>query len=280
MRTIWKGAIHFGLVTIPVRLHSAVDEKSVKFNQLHAIDGGRIQYRRVCSVDGEEVPYSEIVKGYEYQPDRYVVLTDEELEAVAVPSSHTIEIERFVEADEIDPIYFQRSYYLVPEGTGTRGYALLREAMADRGKVAVCKVTFYDKEHLATLRLRDHALVLETMYWPDEIRPAAFERLDAQADVRPQEVRMARNLIESLTEPFDPEEFHDESRAAIEDLMQRKAQGEEITRVKAPKHTETMDLIDALHASVEAARANRETELGRARARRRKKAARGSAAHR
>jgi DNA end-binding protein Ku len=267
MRTIWKGAIHFGLVMIPVKMHSATDEKSLKFNQLHAIDGGRIHYRRVCSIDGEEVPYNEIVKGYEYQRDRYVVLTEEDLEAIAVPSSHTIEIERFVESDEIDPIYFQRSYYLVPEGTGTRGYALLREAMSNQGKVAVCKVTFYDKEHLATLRPWDNALVLETMYWPDEIRPAAFERLDAQVDVQPQEVRMARNLIESLTEPFNPEEFQDESRAAIEDLMQRKAQGQEITRVEAPKLAEAVDLMDALYASVQAAKASRE-----ARSRRRKKA--------
>jgi DNA end-binding protein Ku len=270
MRTIWRGAIHFGLVTIPVKMHSATDEKSPKFHQLHATDGGRIQHRRVCSIDGEEVPYSEIAKGYEYQPDRYVVLTDEDLEAIAVPSSHTIEIERFVDSAEIDPIYFQRSYYLVPEATGTRGYALLREAMGDQGKVAVCKVTFYDKEHLATLRLWDDALVLETMYWPDEIRPAAFERLDTQVDVRPQEVRMARNLIESLTEPFDPEEFQDESRAVIEALMQRKAQGQEITRVEAPEPAQAVDLMDALHASVQAAKASREL-----RARRRRKRARG-----
>jgi DNA end-binding protein Ku len=272
MRTMWRGAINFGLVTIPVKMHSATDQKSLQFNQLHAIDGGRIHYRRVCSVDGQEVPYSEVVKGYEYQRDRYVMLTDEDLQAIAPPSSQAIEIERFVEPDEIDPIYFQQSYYLVPEATGARGYALLREAMGDQGKVAVCKVTFYDKEHLATLRLRDNALVLETMYWPDEIRPAAFERLDAQVDVRPQELRMARNLIESLTEPFSPEEFQDETRAAIEDLIQRKAQGQEITRVEAPEPAETVDLMEALHASVKAAKASREAEPGQARFRRRKAA--------
>jgi DNA end-binding protein Ku len=273
MRTMWKGAISFGLVTIPVKMFSATDEKTVRFNQLHGTDGGRIRYRRTCSADGEEVPYNEIVKGYEYEKDRYVILTDEDLEAIALPSSRAIEIQRFVESEEIDPIYFQRSYYLVPETTGVKAYALLREAMADQSKVAVCKVTFRDREHLATLRRRDNALVLETMYWPDEIRSAEFEELDSEVDVRPQEVKMARSLIESLTEPFNPDEFKDEYRAAIENLIQRKIQGQEITHVETPEPAKVVDLMEALRASVEAAKAGREEAPKEAAQRRRKKVA-------
>jgi DNA end-binding protein Ku len=273
MRTMWKGAISFGLVTIPVKMFSATDEKTVRFNQLHGTDGGRIRYRRTCSVDGEEVPYNEIVKGYEYEKDRYVILTDEDFEAIALPSSRAIEIQRFVESEEIDPIYFQRSYYLVPETTGVKAYALLREAMGDQSKVAVCKVTFRDREHLATLRRRDNALVLETMYWPDEIRSAEFEELDSEVDVRPQEVKMARSLIESLTEPFSPEEFKDEYRTAVEDLIQRKIQGQEITHVEAPEPAKVVDLMEALRASVEAAKAGREEAPKETAQRRRRKVA-------
>ncbi len=179
MRTIWKGAISFGLVTIPIRVFGATEEKTLRFHQLHATDGGRIRYKRVCSTDGEEIDYGEIVKGYEYEKDHYVTLSDEELDALPVPTARSIEIERFVDADQIDPIYFQKSYYLVPEPTGLKAYQLLREAMADDRKVALAKVAFRDREHLATLRLRDNVFVLETMFWPDEIRPPAFEELDA-----------------------------------------------------------------------------------------------------
>jgi DNA end-binding protein Ku len=209
MKTIWKGAISFGLVTIPVRVYGATEEKSLRFHQLHAPDGGRIRYKRACSIDGEEVDWSEIVKGYEYEKDHYVTLTDEELASLPVTSAKAIEIERFVDADQIDPIFFQKSYYVVPEATGLKAYQLLREAMADDDKVAVAKVAFREKEHLATLRLRDNVFVLETMYWPDEIRAADFDVLDEQAQVRPQEVRMARSLIESLSSDFEPEEFRD-----------------------------------------------------------------------
>src|SRR6266498_4111902 len=173
MKTIWKGAISFGLVTIPVRVYGATEEKSFRF-------------QRVCSVDGEEVEYSEIVKGYEYEKDHYVTLTEEELDSLPVASAKAIEIERFVDADQIDPIFFQKSYYLVPEPTGLKAYQLLREAMVDDGKIALAKVAFRDKEHLATLRLRDNVFVLETMFWPDEIRTPSFEVLDEEVQVRPQ----------------------------------------------------------------------------------------------
>ncbi len=258
MRTIWKGAISFGLVTIPVKVYGATQEKGLKFHQLHAADGGRIRYKRVCSVDGDEVDFADIVKGYEYEKDHYVLLTDEELDAPPVPTARAIEIERFVAADEIDPIYFQRSYYLVPEPAGSKAYQLLREAMVDDDKVALAKVAFRDKEHLATLRLRDKVFVLETMFWPDEIRPPTFDELDAPVEVRPQEVRMARSLIESLSDEFDPEEFRDEYRAALEELVARKVQGEEVTYAESEEPSKVVDLMEALRASVEAAKAGKQ----------------------
>ena len=273
MRTIWKGAISFGLVTIPVKVYGATEEKSLRFHQLHAADGGRIRYKRVCSVDGEEVEYAEIVKGYEYEKDHYVTLTDEELDSLPVKTARAIEIERFVEADQIDPIYFQKSYYLVPEGTGLKAYHLLREAMADDGKVALAKVAFRDREHLATVRLRDNVLVLETMFWPDEIRTPAFDELDQEVELRPQEIRMARSLIDSLTDAFQPEEFHDEYRAALEELVQKKVQGEEITYTEEAEPSKVVDLMEALKASVEAAKAGKPAAERKTTARRRKKAA-------
>jgi DNA end-binding protein Ku len=254
MRTMWKGAISFGLVTIPVRMYGATEEKTLRFHQLHGPDGGRIRYKRVCALDGEEVEYRDIVKGYEYEKDHYVTLTQEELDAVPVASSRSIEIEQFVEADEIDPIYFQRSYYLAPEPTGLKAYQLLREAMSDQDKVAIAKIAFRDKEHLATLRLRDKVLVLETMYWPDEIRAPEFEELDGETQVRPQEVKMAQSLIDGLTDSFRPEDYQDSYRAALEELVEAKVQGQEITQVEAPEPSKVVDLMEALRASVEAAK--------------------------
>jgi DNA end-binding protein Ku len=274
VKTIWKGAISFGLVTIPVRVYGATEAKSLRFHQLHAPDGGRVRYKRVCSVDGEEIEYGEIVKGYEYEKDHYVTLTDEELDSLPVRTAKAIEIERFVDAHEIDPIYFQKAYYLVPEGTGVKAYHLLREAMADDGKVALAKVAFRDKEHLATLRLRDNVFVLETMFWPDEIRTPSFEVLDESVELRPQEIRMARSLIDSLTDAFEPEEFTDEYRAALEELVQKKVQGEEITYAEEAEPSKVVDLMDALRASVEAAKAGKPApERKTTGSRRRKKAA-------
>jgi DNA end-binding protein Ku len=257
MKTIWKGAISFGLVTIPVRVYGATEEKSLRFHQLHAPDGGRVRYKRVCSIDGEEVDWSEIVKGYEYEKDHYVTLTDEELASLPVTTAKAIEIERFVDADQIDPIFFQKSYFVVPEATGLKAYQLLREAMVDDDKVAVAKVAFREKEHLATLRLRGNVFVLETMYWPDELRAADFDVLDEQVQVRPQEVRMARSLIESLSADFEPEEFQDTYRAALEELVAKKVQGQEITYSEEAEPSKVVDLMEALRASVEAAKADK-----------------------
>src|ERR671934_405986 len=193
-RTMWRGAISFGLVSIPIRVYPATEEKTLRFNQLHDKDHGRIKYQRVCAKCGEEVSYENIVRGYEYEKDKYVVLTDEELESVPVESSRAIDILQFVDLADIDPIYFQKSYYLVPEETGIKAYTLLRRAMEEDGRVAIAKVAFRDKEHLAALRFKDNIFVLETMFWPDEIRPADFDGLDKEIQVRPQEVQMAKSL--------------------------------------------------------------------------------------
>jgi DNA end-binding protein Ku len=263
-RTMWKGAISFGLVSIPVRLYPATEEKTLRFNQLHDKDHGRIKYQRVCSICGEEVAYEHIVKGYEYEKGKYVVLEDEDFEAVPVQSSRAIDIVQFVALEEIDPIYFQKSYYLVPEETGIKPYNLLREAMSEDGRVAVAKVAIREKEHLATLRFKDNVFLLETMYWPDEIRAADFEEFDKEVEVRPQEVQMARSLIENLTEEFRPEAFTDEYREALLGVVEKKVAGEEIEAVPEPEATRVVDLMDALKASVDATKKKAEAPKKRA----------------
>jgi DNA end-binding protein Ku len=251
---MWKGAISFGLVTIPVAVFPATEEKSLRFNQLHDEDMGRVRYKRVCEKDGEEVSFDHIVKGYEYEKDRYVVLTDEDLDKVPVESGRAIDIQQFVDLDEIDPVLFKKSYYLVPDETGAKAYALLRRALTEENKVGVAKVSFRDKEHLAALRFKDDVFVLETMYWPDEIRAADFETIDTGQKVRPQEVEMAKTLIENLTEPWNPEAFKDEYREALLEIVEKKIAGEEIEVVPEATPSKVVDLMEALKASVEAAK--------------------------
>jgi len=251
---MWKGAISFGLVSIPIRVFPATEEKTLRFNQLHDEDGGRIKYQRVCSVCGKEVPFEHIVKGYEYEKDRYVMLSDEDFDAVPVESSRAIDIVQFVDLAEIDPIYYKKTYYLVPDETGVKAYTLLREAMSDSSKVGIAKVSFRDKEHLAALRFKDEVFVLETMYWPDEIREAEFEELQKPVKLRPQEVQMAQALIENLTEDWEPEQFTDEYRAALMDIVEKKAAGEEIVVAEPEEEAKVVDLMEALKASVQAAK--------------------------
>lgn len=251
MRAIWKGAISFGLVTIPIRLHSALEEKSFKFNQLHEKDMGRIKLKRFCSIEQVEVPYDEIVKGFEYEKDHYVTLTDDELDA-GLGNVRTIDIIKFVPLEQIDPIYFQKSYYLAPDGVGTKAYKLLSKALADDERVAIAKVAFREKEHLATLRVVDGVFVLETMYWPDEIRRAEFEELEEEVEVRDAEMAMAKSLIDNMTGDFDPSEFVDHYREKVEAIVQQKIDGKEITIVEEESTGKVLDLIEALKASVAA----------------------------
>ena len=253
-RAMWKGAISFGLVTIPVAVYPATEEKTLRFNQLHDDDGGRIRYKRVCEKDGEEVTFEHIVKGYEVEKDRYVVLTDEDFDAVPVASSRAIDIQQFVDIDEIDPMLFKKSYYLVPEETGAKAYALLREAMKEDDRVGIAKVSFRDREHIAALRFKEDAFVLETMFWPDEIREADFGGVDVSADVRDQELTMARQLIDSLTSEWAPEQFHDAYRDALVQIVEAKLNGQEIEVVEPEPAAKVVDLMEALKASVAAAK--------------------------
>jgi DNA end-binding protein Ku len=252
MKTIWRGAISFGLVSIPVRVFTATEEKTLRFNQLHEKDHGRIRYRRVCVKEDVEVPFEEIVRGYEYEKDRYVLITDEDLESVPVESSRAIDIQQFVDVSEIDPMYFKKSYYLGPEETGAKAYHLLREALREGQKVGIAKVTFRDKEHLAAIRLSGDVLVLDTMFWPDEIREAAIEGIDKDVSVRDQEVQMAQSLIENLTDEWDPQRYQDEYRQALMEIVEKKVAGEEIEIVEPAEPAKVTDLMEALKQSVEA----------------------------
>jgi DNA end-binding protein Ku len=252
MKTMWRGAISFGLVSIPVRVYTATEEKTLRFNQLHEKDHGRIKYQRVCSKDGEEVPYDEIVKGYEYEKDRYVILTDDDFEAVPVESTRTIDIAQFVERSQIDPIYYKKTYYLGPEEAGIKAYQLLRDSLQEGDKVGIAKVSFRDKEHLAAVRLKDDVLVLDTMFWPNEIRDSEeVSGLDKEAKVSDRELQMAESLIENLTEDWNPEAYTDEYREALLEIVEKKVAGEEIEVIEAPEPTKVVDLMEALKASVQ-----------------------------
>jgi DNA end-binding protein Ku len=251
---MWKGAISFGLVTIPVAVYPATEEKSLRFNQLHDEDMGRIRMKRVCSVDGEEVDFEHIVKGYEIEKDKYVVMTDDDFDAVPVESSRAIDIQQFVDLDEIDPILFKKSYYLVPDETGAKAYALLRQALSEENKVGIAKVSFRDKEHLSALRFKDDVFVLETMYWPDEVRAAEFDTVPADEKVRDNEVEMARSLIDSLSEPWNPDVFTDDYREALLEIVEKKVAGEPIEAPTEEAPARVVDLMEALKASVAAAK--------------------------
>jgi DNA end-binding protein Ku len=259
MRSIWKGAISFGLVTIPVKLYSATEERDVSFHQVHREDGGRIRYKRVCQIDGDEVPYSDIAKGYELSSGEVVVLTDEDFADLPLTTSRTIDVLEFVPLEQVDPIYFAKSYYLEPETSGAKPYVLLREALEKSGRVALVKIALRQRESLATLRVRDGVFVLEMMLWPDEVREAEFGFLDDDIDVRPQELQMAESLIETLSGDFQPEQYSDNYREALQALIEAKVEGREVVQPEQPAgDTGTVvDLMAALRASVEAAKQGR-----------------------
>ncbi|MGP3957628.1 non-homologous end joining protein Ku [Nonomuraea sp. 3N208] len=259
MRSIWKGAISFGLVTIPVKLYSATEQKDVSFHQVHREDGGRIRYKRVCTIDGEEIPYADIAKGYELSSGEMVVLTDEDFEDLPLSTSRRIDVLQFTPAEQIDPIYFAKSYYLEPDAQGAKSYVLLRDALETSGQVAVVKVALRQRESLATLRVRDGVFVLETMLWPDEIRRPDFEFLEEDIEVRAQELKMAESLITTMEADFDPSEYRDSYREALQSVIEAKVAGKEV--ITPPVEEEAgpaVDLMAALRASVEAAKRERE----------------------
>jgi DNA end-binding protein Ku len=263
VRAIWKGAVSFGLVSIPVKLYTATEEKDVSFHQVHREDGGRIRYKRVCQVDGEEVAYSDIAKGYELPSGETVVITDEDLADLPLSTSRVVDVLSFVPLEQVDPIYFAKSYYLEPDKTATKPYVLLRDALEQADSVALVKVAIRTRETLATLRVRDGVLVLETMVWPDEVREADFAFLDDDVQVRPQELAMAQSLIESMSADFDPMQYHDEYREALQEVIEAKVEGREV--VEQPVQEEdtgsVVDLMAALRASVAAAKKGRGEEV-------------------
>src|SRR3954452_13464570 len=259
MRAMWSGAVSFGLVSVPVKLYSATTNHDVRFHQVHAADGGRIKYKRTCSINGEEVEYADIVKGYETEDGELITLDDEDLDSLPVATGHEIDVVEFVPADQIDPLLFDKSYYLEPEAKAAKPYALLREALVQTDRMAVVRVALRQRETLALLRVRDKVIVLQTMLWPDEVREPEFDILDAEVDLRPQELTMASSLVESLGADFDPTDFHDEYRDAVVELIERKrTTGETRPAPVAEKREEgpdsMTDLLSALQASVEAAR--------------------------
>jgi DNA end-binding protein Ku len=259
-RSIWSGAISFGLVNVPIKLYSAVSKKTVRFHQLHGTTGTRIQQRRVDPSTGEEVQYEDIVKGYEIGKERYVVITPDELESLDPEKTRTIEIEDFVEEAEIDPLYYDHPYYLAP-GTGAeKAYRLLLEAMKEAGRVAIARVVIRNKEQLVAIRPSGEALTMSTMNFADEVvSPEAIEEIGAQdgdkATATKRELDMAQQLIDSLTADFDPSKYHDTYRERVLELIERKAAGEEIAVApEAPEPAAVPDLMAALEASLQEAK--------------------------
>jgi DNA end-binding protein Ku len=259
MQTIWKGAISFGLVSIPVKVFSATEEHGVSLRQVHAADGGRIRYRRMCELDGAEVPYSDIAKGYDLGGGELVVLDDADLESLPLASTKAVEVLQFVAAEELDPVAVARSYYLQADLHGAKPYVLLRDALAKAGRVAIVKVALRSRESLATIRPHGDVLLLQMLLWPEEIRDPAALAPDADVTVRQQEVDMAQAYIETMTSSFDPAEYTDEYAAALRALVDAKVAGRQIVSPQeaAQPAAEVVDLMEALRQSVARARARR-----------------------
>jgi DNA end-binding protein Ku len=256
-RSIWSGAISFGLVNVPIKLFSAVNRKTVRFNQLNKDTGNRIQQKRVDPETGEEVTYEQIVKGYELTKDRYVVITPEELDALDPEKTRTIDIEDFVDLDEIDPVYYDHPYYLVPDKGATKAYGLLLGAMKEAGKVAIARVVIRSKEQLVAIRPGEgDVLMMETMLFHDEVVPSGdLDDLPSAKELKAsdRELKMAQQLIDSLSSEFDPSRYRDEYRDKVLDLIERKASGEEIAvQPEAPQPARVPDLMAALEASLAA----------------------------
>jgi DNA end-binding protein Ku len=259
MRAIWKGSVSFGLVSIGVKLYTATEERDVSFHQVRREDGSRIRYKRVAEADGEEVAYGDIAKGYQLPNGETVVLTDEDFADLPLPSTRVVDVLEFVPQDEIDPIYFAKSYYLEPEKSAVKPYLLLREALEDSGMAGLVKVAIRNREQLATLRVREGVIVMSTMIWPDEVREPSFGFLDDDIEIRPQERQMAESLVASMAGHFDPEEFTDNYRAALQEVIDAKIEGREVVEAEEvqPSSGTVVDLMSALRASVEAAKKGR-----------------------
>jgi DNA end-binding protein Ku len=257
MRAIWKGAVSFGLVSVPVKLYAATESHDVSFRQVHAKDGGRIKYQRVCSIDGEEVAYADIAKGYETEDGEMVILTDDDMASLPSESSREIAVEKFVPSNQIDPMLFEKSYYLEPEKTGAKPYALLRQALLDADRMAVVTVALRQRTSVGVLRVKDDVIVMQTMMWPDEVRQPDFSV--ETGEVKPAEVKMANMLVETLAGDFDASEFEDDYAGAVEAMVKAKIEGGEVKRTPTSTKSsgEVVDLLAALQRSVDAAKTAR-----------------------
>lgn len=260
MRTIWRGAISFGLVHIPIKLYAATEEKSLKFNYLHAHCHTPIKYAKVCPTCGGEVTAEEIVSGYQYEPGRYVILSEADFANIPLATAKTIEILDFVELSEIDPVYYAKSYYLAPAEGGQKPYTLLRRAMAETGKIAIAKVVLCKKEVLACLRVyQGQALIMETMFYPDEVRPVRnIPDLEFTPNIQEHELSMAITLINNLSTHFQPEKYTDNYREALLELIRGKIEGEAVAIPEPRAEGEVIDLLKALEESIKATEAQKE----------------------
>jgi len=258
MQTVWKGAISFGLLNVPVKMGAATQRENVAFRQLHKECNTPINQKRFCSKCNREVAWDEIVRGYEYEPGRFVLLTDEEIAGLPIKTARYIDIMDFIHLSEVDPIFYNKTYYLWPEKGGEKPYLILREAMRQTGKAAVAKVSMREREHLCIVRLAGDALCVSMMYFADEIRSTSelgVGELGQKVQVRPEEMEMAVKLVDNLTEPFTPEKYHDAYREELMQLIRKKVEGEEIVESQVPEPQEAgnvIDLMERLRKSVEA----------------------------
>lgn len=257
MHTVWKGAISFGLVHVPVKMFTATEDKDIHFRQIHKVCGMPISYVKTCPHCDEAVKPEDIAKGFEYEKDKFVLFNEEELEALKPESARVIQILDFVDLTDIDPLYYQKAYYLSPDMSGAGAYTLLLEAIKQTGKIGIAKISIRSKSSLAAIRVVGNCLCMETMHYPDEIRPLAeVPNLPGLANVNEKELQMAKQLIEQLSEPFHPEKYTDDYRAAMLEAIQHKMAGESVDMVSAPAigRTNVIDLMAALQASLEAAK--------------------------
>jgi len=266
MRSMWKGTVSFGLVNVPVSLYTATRGHDVSFHQLHEKDGGRIRYKRVCELDGEEVAYGDIVKGLEVNGDT-VMLTDDDLDQLPLSSSKEIEITEFVESSEIDPLLFDKSYYVEPDERALKPYVLLREALERTDRVAIVTVALRQRESMALLRVRDKTIVLQTMLWADEVRAADFDVLDGEVSLKPNEIKMADSLVESLSATFDPDQYEDGYAKAVGDLVEAKIKGGDVMAGQKDSSEQedggdVIDLMAALRKSIDGAKDKKSDQGG------------------
>lgn len=258
MHTVWKGSISFGLVNIPVRMFTATEERDIRFRQLHKECHTPIKYAKMCPHCQREIDASEIVRGYEYEKGRFVIIDDSDLEAITPETRRAIEILDFVDLKDIDPVYFDKSYFLSPQETGDKAYALLRAAMEQTGKIAVAQVTMRNRQSLAVVRLYEHCIMLETIFYPDEVRSVQHVPALPEADIplADNELTMATELINNMTVPFDPGKYTDEYRSELQAMIKKKLEGQEIATAPSVPRTNVIDLMQALKESLEATAGN------------------------